>query len=86
MSPEPVQKGENATDATVPQQKTEEIDLHTGFLEEEDENLSGTVSNGDSGSAYIGEGIKTRDNIIQECVRIDPVIVQQHSRQCMNRK
>ena len=86
MVPGPVQIGENATDTTVPQQKTEEIDLYPGFLEEEDEILSGTVSNGDSGSVYIGKRIKTRDNIIQECVGIYLVIVQQHSSQGMNRK
>ena len=55
-------------------------------MEEEDEKLSGTVSNGDSGAYYVGERIKTIDNIIQECVNIYLVIVQQHPSQCMNRK
>ena len=64
MGPAPGQMGENDTDGTVPQQNTEYISLSPGLLEEEDNDVSGTVSNGDNGADYVGERIETRDNII----------------------
>ena len=64
MGPAPGQIGENNTDGTVPQQNTEYVYLSPGLLEEEDNDVSGTVSNRDSGAAYVGERIEKRDDII----------------------
>ena len=60
MGPAPGQMGENSTDGTVPQKNTEYVYLSPGILEEEDNDLSGTVSDGDSGAAYFGERIEIK--------------------------